>query len=105
MKEVIKTENKSRAINCTFRFKELNTQDNNKWILSKYNRIQELKESLNTARENVRSIENILKEEEKEFKMLEPLVILEFPIKEIEWESQEVNTIINNSTDYRNTNI
>ena len=37
--------------------------------------------------------------------MIEPLVTLNFKVNEKEWESQEVNTLISNSTDYRNTNI
>lgn len=105
MKETLIIENKNRAIGCTFKISGFNTQENISMVLSKYNRIQEIKESLNIARENVRNIENILKKEENEFKMLEPLVILEFPTKEKEWESQEINTLISNSTDYRNTNI
>ena len=98
-------EDRSKAIGCRFKIDELNLDSNNNLVISKYNSIQRTKARLQEARQSVRCLESILNDQEEEFRMLEPLVELEFSTTEKEWESQEVNTVISNSTDYRNTNI
>jgi hypothetical protein len=105
MKEILKIEDRSKAIGCRFKINELNLDSNNNLVIYKYNEIQKTKSRLQEARQSVRYLESILNEQENEFRMLEPLVELTFKSTEKEWESQEVNTVINNSTDYRNTNI
>lgn len=105
MKEILKIEDRSKAIGCRFKIEELNLDSNNNLVISKYNSIQRTKARLQEARQSVRLLEELLKQKEEEFRILEPLVELEFSTSEKEWESQEVNTVINNSTDYRNTNI
>ena len=105
MKEILNIEDRSKAIGCRFKINELNLDSNNNLVIYKYNEMQKTKNRLQEARQSVRYLESILKEQEEEFRMLEPLVELTFASIEKEWESQEVNTVINNSTDYRNTNI
>ena len=105
MKEILNIEDRSKATGCRFKINELNLDSNNNLVIYKYNEMQKTKTRLQEARQSVRYLENILKEQEEEFRTLEPLVELEFSTSEKEWESQEVNTVINNSTDYRNTNI
>lgn len=105
MKETLRIEDRSKAIGCRFKIEELNLDSNNNLVISKFNSIQRIKARLQEARQSVRLLEDLLKQKEEEFRMLEPLVELEFSTTEKEWESQEVNTVINNSTDYRNTNI
>lgn len=105
MKETLRIEDRSKAIGCRFKIEELNLDSNNNLVISKYNSIQRTKARLQEARQSVRLLEDLLKQKEEEFRMLEPLVELTFNSSEKEWESQEVNTVINNSTDYRNTNI
>ena len=105
MKEILNIEDRSKAIGCRFKIEELNLDSNNNLVISKYNSIQRTKARLQEARQSVRLLEEVLKQKEEEFRMLEPLVELEFNTTKKEWESQEVNTVINNSTDYRNTNI
>ena len=105
MKQTLRIEDRSKCIGCTFKIEEFNLDSNKNLVITKYNEIQRLKTRLNEARESVRLLENLLKEEEEKFRMIEPLVVLNFKVNEKEWESQEVNTLISNSTDYRNTNI
>lgn len=105
MREILNIEDRSKAIGCRFKIEELNLDSNNNLVISKYNSIQRTKARLQEARQSVRLLEELLKQKEEEFRMLEPLVELTFNSTEKEWESQEVNTVINNSTDYRNTNI
>lgn len=105
MKEILNIEDRSKAIGCRFKIEELNLDSNNNLVICKYNEIQKTKARLQEARQSVRYLENILKEQEEEFRTLEPLVELTFDTIEKVWESQEVNTVIKNSTDYRNTNI
>ena len=105
MKEILKIEDRSKVTDCTFRIPELNIDSNRNLVILMYNEIQRTKSRLQEARQSVRLLEELLQQKEKEFRMLEPLVELEFNTTEKEWESQEVNTVINNSTDYRNTNI
>ena len=105
MKEILKIEDRSKAIGCRFKIEELNLDSNNNLVISKYNSIQRTKARLQEARQSVRLLEELLKQKEEEFRMLEPLIELSFNSSEKKWESQEVNTVINNSTDYRNTNI
>jgi hypothetical protein len=105
MKEILKIEDRSKAIGCRFKIDELNLDSNNNLVVHKYNDLQRTKARLQEARQSVRLLEALFQQKEKEFRMLEPLVELTFDTHEKEWESQEVNTVINNSTDYRNTNI
>ena len=105
MKKTLRIEDRSKAIGCRFKIGELNLDSNNNLVISKYNSIQRTKARLQEARQSVRLLEELLEQKEEEFRMLEPLVELTFNSSEKEWESQEVNTVINNSTDYRNTNI
>lgn len=105
MREILNIEDRSKAVGCRFKIEELNLDSNNNLVIYKYNEIQKTKARLQEARQSVRYLENILKEQEEEFRTLEPLVELTFDSIEKVWESQEVNTVINNSTDYRNTNI
>lgn len=105
MKEVIKTEDRNKAIGCTFKINDFNLDSNRNVVITKYNEIQRVKSRLNEARNSVRLLESTLQELESEFKLIEPLVELEFSVKEKEWESKEVHTLIINKTDYRNTNI
>ena len=105
MKETLKIEDRSKCIGCTFRIDEFNLDSNKNLVITKYNEIQRLKTRLSEARESVRTLECYLKELEEEFRLIEPLVELKFNINEKEWESQEINGAVINSTDYRNTNI
>lgn len=105
MKEVIKTEDRNKAIGCTFKINDFNLDSNKNVVITKYNEIQRVKLRLTEARNSVRLLESTLQELESEFKLIEPLVELEFSVKEKEWESKEVHTLIINKTDYRNTNI
>ena len=105
MKEILKIEDRSKAIGCKFKIDELNLDSNNNLVIYKYNEIQRTKARLQEARQSVRLLEELLKEKEEEFRMLGPLVELTFGTHEKEWESTEVNAAIINSTDYRNTNI
>lgn len=105
MKEILTIEDRSKAIDCTFRIPELNIDSNRNLVILLYNEMQRTKARLQEARQSVRLLEELLKQKEEEFRMLEPLIELSFNSSEKEWESQEVNTVINNSTDYRNTNI
>ena len=105
MKEILKIEDRSKAIGCRFKLEELNTEDNNNLVIYKYNNLQKTKNRLQETRQSVRYLESLLKEQEEEFRLLEPLVELSFSTHEKEWESTEVNAAIINSTDYRNTNI
>jgi NADH:ubiquinone oxidoreductase subunit D len=105
MKEILTIEDRSKATDCIFKIPELNVDSNRNLVILMYNEIQRIKARLQEARQSVRLLEELLKQKEEEFRMLEPLVELEFSTTEKEWESQEVNTVISNSTDYRNTNI
>ena len=105
MKEILTIEDRSKAIDCTFRIPELNIDSNRNLVILLYNEMQRTKARLQEARQSVRLLENLLEDKEKEFRMLEPLVELSFNSSEKEWESQEINGAVINSTDYRNTNI
>ena len=105
MKETIRTEDRNKAIGCTFKINELNLDSNKNVVITKYNEIQRIKSRLTEARNSVRLLESTLQELESEFRLIEPLVELEFSVNEKEWESKEVHTLIINKTDYRNTNI
>jgi hypothetical protein len=105
MKEILNIEDKSKAIGCKFKIDELNLDSNNNLVISKYNEIQRTKARLQEARQSVRVLEDLLKQKEEEFRMLEPLVELTFNSTEKEWESTEIEGAVINKTDYRNTNI
>ena len=105
MKEILRIEDRSNAIGCKFKIDELNIDSNNNLVILKYNEMQRTKARLQEARQSVRLLEELLKQKEEEFRILEPLVELTFKSIEKEWKSTEVNTAIINSTDYRNTNI
>lgn len=105
MKEVLKIEDKSKCIGCTFKIDELNIDSNKNFIIYKYNEIQSIKKDLDNARNLVRNLENNLKELEDLFRLIEPLVKLDFITKEKDWESEEINGAVINSTDYRNVKL
>jgi hypothetical protein len=105
MKEILRIEDRSKAIGCKFKIDELNLDSNNNLVISKYNEIQRTKARLQEARQSVRVLEDLLKQKEEEFRMLEPLVELTFNSTEKEWESTEIEGAVINKTDYRNTNI
>lgn len=105
MKETLKIEDKSKAIGCKFKIDEFNLDSNKNLVITKYNEIQRIKDKLNAARESVRMLENSLRELEEDFRLIEPLVELEFEATDKTWESRETNGLVINKTDYRNTNI
>lgn len=105
MKEVLKIADKSKVLGCSFKIEQFNTEDNRNIVIYKYNELQRSKTRLQEARQSVRLLEELVKEKEEEFRLLEPLIELEFDIKEKEWETTEINGAVINSTDYRNTNI
>jgi hypothetical protein len=105
MKEVLNIEDRSKAVGCRFKIEELNLDSNNNLVIYKYNEIQRTKSRLQEARQSVRLLEELLKQKEEEFRMLEPLVELTFKSVEKEWESTEIEGAVINKTDYRNTNI
>ena len=105
MKEILRIEDRSKATGCKFKLNSFNTEGNITFVINKYNELQRTKARLNETRNSVRVLEKMYKEQEEEFRLLEPLIELEFDIKEKEWETTEINGAVINSTDYRNTNI
>lgn len=105
MKEILKIEDRSKATDCIFKIPELNIDSNRNLVILMYNEIQRTKARLQEARQSVRLLEELLKQKEEEFRMLEPLVELTFNSTEKEWESTEIEGAVINKTDYRNTNI
>ena len=105
MKEILRIEDRSKATGCKFKLNSFNTEGNITFVINKYNELQRSKTRLQEARQSVRLLEELVKEKEEEFRLLEPLIELEFDIKEKEWETTEINGAVINSTDYRNTNI
>ena len=105
MKEILRIEDRSKSTGCRFKINEFNSDSNVNIVIDKYNKIQRIKTRLQEARQSVRVLEELLKQQEEEFRLVEPLVELRFDTHEKEWESTEVNAAIINSTDYRNPNI
>ena len=69
MKEILRIEDRSKAIGCKFKIDELNLDSNNNLVISKYNEIQRIKTRLQEARQSVRVLEELLKQKEGEIEI------------------------------------
>ena len=105
MKELLRIEDRSKATGCLFKISEFNSDININLVIDKYNEIQRTRTRLQEARQSVRLLEEVLKQKEDEFRLIEPLVELSFDSIEKEWKSTEIEGAVINKTDYRNTNI
>ena len=105
MEEVLRIVDKSKALGCNFKIEQFNTEDNKNIVVYKYNELQRYKARLQEARQSVRVLEELVKDKEEEFKLIEPLIDLTFHSTEKEWKSTEIEGAVINKTDYRNTNI